>query len=278
MLREIYRRVVPAGARRAVRRLGAPAPPLGVTYELACGTQADASGSSWAKPSVTARFKQGLETFDLTRARREPASALASPIVCENLSMLERMRLDEATLLDFGCGNGLYRVVLAHHAATARWEYTGADVNRELVEWCRAEHAGARFEVVSESGPLPFGEGEFDVVLASGVLQYVARHEAALSELRRVTRGHLVVSRLPVWRDGPTRLVVQRVRHAWGRENHLLRVFNRGELEDLFARAGLAVAERAEGSEAFDVPRVAERAVLDHFLLRKVSGGGEPCG
>lgn len=260
---------MPAGVRRAVRRLDPRPTRFSVGYELARGGARLRAGSSWASSSVAARFKMGGETFDLEQARRSPASALTSPIVRDNLSLLGSTGRREASLLDFGCANGLYRVILAHHAPTARWAYTGADVNRKIVEWCRRAHAGARFEVVGESGPLPFGDGEFDVVLASGVLQCVSDPEATLSELRRVTSGHVVVSRLPVWGDNPTRQVLQRVRHPWGRENHLIHVFNRGVLEDLFARLRLAVSEWGAGSEACDVPGVAERAVHHHFLLRK---------
>src|SRR5215210_6260344 len=101
MLREIYRRVVPVGARRAVRRLGTRKSPLSVSYELAREGTPDAAGSSWVEPPVTARFKKGLETFDLERALRAPASALSSPIVRENLSLLERTGLAKASLLDF---------------------------------------------------------------------------------------------------------------------------------------------------------------------------------
>lgn len=269
MLRELYRRIVPAGVRRAVRRLDVRTPRFSVEYELAREGAREGGGSSWASPPVTARFKRGGETFDLEQARCSPSSALASPIVRDNLSLLESTGRGEANLLDFGCGNGLYRVLLAHHAPTALWAYTGADVNRDIIEWCRAAHARARFEAVGESGRLPFGDGEFDVVLASGVLQCVPDHEATLSELRRVASGHVVVSRLPVWRDNPTRRVVQSVRHPWGRESHLIRVFNRGGLEDLFARLGLVVSEARTGSEAFDVRGVVERAVHNHFLLRK---------
>lgn len=242
---------------------------MSVNYELANEGARAETGSSWASPSVTSRFKKGGETFDFEQALRSPASALASPIVRENLSLLDATGFVEASLLDFGCGNGLYRIILAHHPPTAPWTYAGADVNPEMAEWCRRAHAGARFEVVGESGRLPFEDGEFDVVLASGVLQCVSEHEATLAELRRVASGYVVVSRLPVWTDNPTRRVVQRVRHPWGRESHLIRVFNRGELEDLFARLGLAVAERGAGSEAYDVAGVAERAVHQHFLLRK---------
>ena len=269
MLREFYRRIVPVGVRLAVRRLDPRTPPFSVDYVLADERGRARRGSTWAAPSVTARFKRGGETFDIEQATRSPEAALASPIVRDNLSLLAAAGREEASLLDFGCGNGLYRVLLAHHAPTARWAYTGADVNPEIVEWCRGAHTGARFEAVGESGPLPFADGEFDVVLASGVLQCVSDHEATLSELRRVSRGQVVVSRLPVWSEHPTRRVVQRVRHTWGRENHPIRVFNRGELADLFARLGLAVEESGAGSEAFDVPGVGERAVHHHFRLRK---------
>ncbi|HEV2764969.1 MAG TPA: class I SAM-dependent methyltransferase [Pyrinomonadaceae bacterium] len=269
MLRVLYRRIVPARVRRAVRGLDPRAPQFRVDYRVACEGADVKADSSWASPSVTARFKKGVETFDLGQARRSPSSALASPIVRDNLSLLDSIGRGAANLLDFGCGNGLYRVILAHHAPTARWAYTGADVNLEIIEWCRGAHAGARFEVVKQSGLLPFGDGEFDVVLASGVLQCVSDYEATLAELRRVTSGYVVVSRLPVWVNNPTRQVLQSVRHPWGRENHLIRVFNRGRLEDLFARLRLEVSERGAGSETFDVPGVAERAVHNHFLLRK---------
>ena len=269
MLREIYRKVLPARVRGAARALLAGEPSLSVSYELAPDRRRK-NGSSWVAPPVTARFKEGLETLDYRRLRERPESALESPIVRDNLALLERTGLDTAALLDFGCGNGLYRLVLAHNAPTAGWRYVGADVNHEVVEWCRAEHAGARFEAVGEGERLPFGDGEFDVALASGVLQCVDDFGAALAELRRVVRAYVLASRIPVWKREPTRLVRQDVSHAWGRESHRIRVFNRGELEEIFAGSGFSVAGRDYGSEFFHVPGVGEPAVHNHYLLKKV--------
>lgn len=269
MLKTVYRKVVPARVRRAVRILTEGEPTLSVSYELAEGWPRG-DGSSWLSPPVTARFRGGLETFDFNRLKQSPESALESPIVRDNLALLGRTNLAEATLLDFGCGNGLYRMILAHHAPTAGWRYVGADINADVIEWCRGEHTGARFEAVGAGAALPFGEGEFEVVLASGVLHCIDDYARIVSELRRVSGAYVQVSRLPVWKHEPTRIVRQRVSHTWGRESHLIRVFNRAELDEFFARRGFAVAAHDYGSEVFQVPGVSEPAVHNHYLLRKV--------
>lgn len=275
MLRQLYRKVLPARVRKAARILTAGEPSLSVEYELASGwpPEGNRSSSSWRASSVAARLKGGLETFDLERARSEPDAALASPIVRDNFELLRRTELggdDAVSLLDFGCGNALYRPLLAHHALTSRWRYTGADVNADLVKWCRETFPGARFEAVEEGRPLPFGDGEFDVVLASGVVQCVADYASVVSELRRVAAGFVLASRIPVWKYHATRVVTQRVSHAWGRESHAVHVFNRDALDEFFARAGFSILFRDYGSEIFNVPGVSEPAVHHHYLLRKI--------
>lgn len=270
MLKSFYRKVVPARLRRAIRALTMGEPPLVVRYELAAGWPEGNGPSSWAAPTVASRLRGGLETFDFERLKREPQTALSSPIVRDNLALLERTGLTEAALLDFGCGNALYRLILAHHAPTARWKYTGVDVNGEVIEWCRAEHAGARFETTGVDASLPFRDDEFDVALASGVIQCIENYETVLSELRRVARFFVVASRIPVWKHEPTRVVRQDVSHAWGRETHFIRVFKRDEMEESFARAGFSILHRDYGSEVFQVPGVAEPAIHNHYLLRRV--------
>lgn len=269
MLKRIYRKVLPVRLRQAIRHWTTNDGGLSVTYDLA-SEWPQPNRSSWLSASVTARFKGGLETFDFKLAQRSPEAALNSPVVRDNFSLLHETGLREAALLDYGCGNGLYRLLLGHDPATAGWQYVGADINREIVEWCRETHAGTRFEVIEEGRSLPFQEGEFDVVFASGVLQCVPDHIAALSELRRISGNYVLVSRLPIWKHNSTRIILQRVFHSWGQENHFIHVFNRETVEELFRELGFAVVYRDYGSETFYVPNVPEPVIHNHYLLKKI--------
>ncbi|HEX8145318.1 MAG TPA: methyltransferase domain-containing protein [Pyrinomonadaceae bacterium] len=226
--------------------------------------------SSWLSPPVTARFKGGLETFDFKLAQQSPEAALKSPVVLDNLSLLHQTGLAEASLLDYGCGNGLYRLILGHDPATARWRYAGADINSEVIDWCRSVHTGTRFEVMKEGEPSPFREREFEVVLASGVIQCVRDYLATLSELRRISGSYLSVSRLPVWKHNPTRTVLQLVSHSWGHESHFIHVFNREEVEELFKSLGFSIAYRDYGSETFFVQGVQEPVIHNQYLLKRI--------
>jgi hypothetical protein len=229
-----------------------------------------AKSSSWLSESVTARFKGGLETFDFKLAQQSPEAALASPVVRDNLSLLHQTELAKAALLDYGCGNGLYRLVLGHDTATAPWQYVGADINSEVIEWCRTTHAGTRFELIEEGQRLPFRDGEFDIVLASGVIQCIPDYTATLSELHRVSGNYLLISRLPIWKHNPTRIIRQNVFHLWGRESHFIHVFNRDEAEEIFRGSGFSIAYRDYGSETFNVPGVQEPAIHNHYLLKRI--------
>jgi 2-polyprenyl-3-methyl-5-hydroxy-6-metoxy-1,4-benzoquinol methylase len=269
LLKTIYRKVLPARLRQAIRRRIVNDGDFSVTYELSDGWPR-AQSSSWLSESVTARFKGGLETFDFKLAQQSPEAALASPVVRDNLSLLHQTGLKDAALLDYGCGNGLYRLVLGYDQATARWQYVGADINSEVIEWCRATHAGTRFELIKEGEALPFREGEFDVVLASGVMQCIPDYADTLSELRRVSGSYLLISRLPIWKHNPTRIVRQNVFHSWGRESHFIHVFNRDEVERFFKGSGFSIAERDYGSETFYVPGVAEPVIHNHYLLKRI--------
>jgi ubiquinone/menaquinone biosynthesis C-methylase UbiE len=103
-----------------------------------------------------------------------------------------------ASLLDVGCGEGIVTDELALLLPSAR--VTGIDVpNAGLAsEWSRrsAEYvAGTAYE-------LPFDDGEFDLVSAIEVFEHLERPEAALTEMARVARKHVLVSvpREPLWR------------------------------------------------------------------------------
>lgn len=95
-------------------------------------------------------------------------------------------------LLDAGMGAGRLCEQLAAHG----WRVSGVDGSSEMVAaaCARLPDAAARFHV-DPIESLPFPDGSFDVVTATGVLEYTAV-APALAEVQRVLRpgGRAVVS------------------------------------------------------------------------------------
>jgi SAM-dependent methyltransferase len=96
-------------------------------------------------------------------------------------------------VLDAGCGSG--PTMAALRAAGA--EVAGFDVSTAMVELARRRLGDdVDLRVADLAAPLPYGDGEFDDVVASLVLHYLEEWSGPLSELRRVVRtgGRLLVS------------------------------------------------------------------------------------
>jgi len=98
-------------------------------------------------------------------------------------------------VLDVGCGTGAITRGIAE-AVGPDGRAVGVDVNSSMIEAARAAHRrvpGLSFYVV-DVYTLPF-RGEFDIVAAARVLQWLADPEAALREMTKGLRrgGRLVV-------------------------------------------------------------------------------------
>ena len=240
-----------------------------ISYELIQEWPEQSVQSSWVKPSVTARYKEGAKSFDRNVKMQSPEAVFQSPVYRDNIEALSNIDLSNATLLDFGCANGAYRSILATHPVTKNWKYVGADVNAELVEFCRVNYPNNRFELIDKDNALPFKDDEFDVIFASGVVQYIKDYVTIISGLRRITKDYFVISRLPLWKYNKTQVVLQHVYHEWGEEHHPIHVFNRNGIEVALAHLGFSILWHDYGSEFFYVPGVAEPAVHNAYLLRK---------
>ena len=260
---KVLRAVLPAEARRIGRQLltRSSSTQWSIDYQIVPGWPT--TTQSFSTPEVRERLKKGLETFDV-------GVALENPIVRDNLTILGMTGLSEATLLDFGCGNGIYCRLLAAFPTTSRWKYVGADIDAEMITWCRTRHPGVRFELIEDNGAKVFRDNEFDLVLASGVVQYINEYTEAFSELHRIVRDRILVSRLPLWKYHPSEIVLQHVRHEWGEEHHPMHVFNRDTLNLLFTRLGFLPVFQDYGSEFFHVPAIAEPVVFNSYLLKKI--------
>lgn len=101
---------------------------------------------------------------------------------------------DMAAVLDFGCGCG--RVL--RWLAGLPGELHGSDFDGPAVAWCRQNLPFATFGQNGLKPPLPFGDGELELVYAFSVLTHlpVDLQHAWVAELSRVLRpgGYLLVS------------------------------------------------------------------------------------
>ena len=141
---------------------------------------------------------------------------------------------DFATLLDVGCGTGaVLEAVLDARPRVSAW---GVDLSPEMVAHARERLGGAAELQVADAERLPFRDDCIDVVVCVDSLHHYPRPQAALAEMRRVTRpgGGLVIGE---WR------VVAPLRQLMNALFPLLpegdvRVYTGRELEQLVAEAG----------------------------------------
>ena len=95
---------------------------------------------------------------------------------------------------DIGCGNGIY---LAELARRHTGQLIGADLSPGMLHAARQRMhragLGSPALVVGDATALPLGDESADLTLAMHMLYHVPEPELAVRELRRVTRGRLVV-------------------------------------------------------------------------------------
>jgi SAM-dependent methyltransferase len=136
-------------------------------------------------------------------------------------------------LLDFGCG----RADVAALALEAGYDAYGVDTFLGVGDssdnlGIAADKIGKRAFTIQPDGPMPFGEGFFDVVVANQVLEHVSDLEGVRDELARVTRhGGLLLALMPtaeiLWEDHLKMPLVHRLPAGSGRQRQMIRAFRR---------------------------------------------------
>ena len=141
--------------------------------------------------------------------------------------------------LDLGCGDG--RLTAELRAASV----TGADVSEVALERARSRVPGARFVRVDPDEPLPFGDGEFDLVLLAETIEHVRDVQLLLSEVRRVLRpgGRVAISTPAHSRLTALRLVVRGWEGEFQPLSPHLRFFTRRSLRELLGDMGYEVLD-----------------------------------
>ena len=141
---------------------------------------ADHTGASYE--TIAAKYAASVDTRPWNAFYERPAVVSLLP------------PLQNAKVLDVGCGSGWYADYLVEHGATV----TAFDFNAELVSLTQAR-VGDRARVLQAdlAEPLMFAaDEEFDVAVCPLVIHYLRDWQPALRELHRVlkARGTLVFS------------------------------------------------------------------------------------
>ncbi len=110
------------------------------------------------------------------------------------LAVVDRTSDSFDSILDFGCGCG--RMLLWLEGVGRRRAVYGTDVDSDAIGWAQEHIPYCEFRVNSPDPPLPFEDGQFDLVFNHSVFTHIDEHrqDEWLEELRRVTcPGGLVV-------------------------------------------------------------------------------------
>jgi putative methyltransferase (TIGR04325 family) len=166
------------------------------------------------------------------------------------------------SLLDWGGGVGHYYPLARALLTGTAIQYTCLDVPT-LCATGRTLNTDAEF--VSDAADL--AGRRFDFVLSSSSLQYAERWRETLATLATLTRGYLLVTRLPIVWNVPSFVVVQRPYWVYDTEYQGW-FLNRLELLEAATSVGLQLVRELALDEAPDVPGAPEQCRYRGFLFR----------
>ena len=96
------------------------------------------------------------------------------------------------SVLDAGCGEGHVVGFLARQNPS--WRLTGMDLDKEAIAYAQATFGDQATFRTGSLYKLPFSDNSFDTVVCSEVLEHLEDTDRAISELKRVTRRHVLIT------------------------------------------------------------------------------------
>lgn len=160
--------------------------PYGPTQKLINGWKGNKVANNMLKVSQ----------FDISRARKGDVNVQ----ILTNIELIKKTGLTEFTYLDVGCGIGSYVDLFNILIPTLKIKYTGIDYSAELINLANRLYGSiAKFKVGNMQN-IPFKSKSFDVVCSSSVLPYSPDYTKAVSELRRVAKQYVLITRIMVTR------------------------------------------------------------------------------
>lgn len=104
----------------------------------------------------------------------------------------EIKRVGAETVLDFGCGEGFLLDKMSERGVDLSG-YVGIDLRADALDFARRRHAEATF-VQADIFEWPTDARNFDLVIASEVLEHLPEPEAALRRLVELCSGQLLLT------------------------------------------------------------------------------------
>jgi ubiquinone/menaquinone biosynthesis C-methylase UbiE len=96
------------------------------------------------------------------------------------------------SVLEVGCGEGFLLDYLAERRP--HWRVAGCDISAGAIAYAKQHCAACVSLDVADIYHLPMPSRSVDLVICSEALEHVADAPAALAELQRVSRGHVLVT------------------------------------------------------------------------------------
>ena len=179
--------------------------------------------------------------------------------------------LEELAMLDWGGGLGRYCLLARALVPELRLDYFCRDVPALV----RAGRRVLPEAVFCEDDDTAFGR-TYDLVVASGSLQYARDWTGVLAGLARATRGYLYVTRMPLVESVAPFVVVQRP-YAHGLATEFAGwVLNRGEFLDEARSLGLELEREFLVTARKEIRGAPEQFVRRGFLFRSQAGKRSP--
>lgn len=194
----------------------------------------------WREPEVSRRQHAAW-----TKLLREMHAGSPRSDLFVAVAALRDTALAEPSVIEIGCGSGYYSEILKFLFGPIR--YVGIDYSAAMIGRARESWPNERF-LIADATHLPFRDRSFDVGFSGNSLMHIPDYRAAIAETARVSAQWCVFHSVPVMEHRATTLLCKK---AYGTDVYET-VFNRAELESLFAEAGLVI-HAVRDSIAYDV-------------------------
>jgi 2-polyprenyl-3-methyl-5-hydroxy-6-metoxy-1,4-benzoquinol methylase len=138
------------------------------------------------KQADTQQFDYSTDYFEkMASGWNRISFPIIAPFAREGLALFS-----PESILDVGCGNGIYGNVLRENRA----KLFGIDMSPESVELCKS--GGYNHVIQCPAQRIEYGDEKFDMVFSSEVLEHVEDYEQMLKEIHRVLKpgGGLILT------------------------------------------------------------------------------------
>ena len=156
------------------------------------------------------------------------------------LDLIDSITATGTSILEIGCSSGYYYEIL-EYLLHRRIKYIGVDYSEPMIKMAREFYPNAEFHV-ADGANLPFANKEIEIVISGCILLHVPNYVDHIKETVRVANSWVIVHRLPVRKNNPTKF---QKKMAYQVETVEL-IFNEGEIIAEFAKHGAKLIQQIE--------------------------------